>query len=130
MISNTVQRGAVAESTVCTWALKQGYLVLFPARGLSPHYDLAIDNGVSIHRVQVKRAHVRYDRRTPQLRANLTDGCGNPYDRVDSVAIVDVDTDRIWLIPVEFIKGQKTIGLQSGRYNAWLVQHGQTGEPS
>jgi hypothetical protein len=130
MNSKAVQRGAVAESSVCTWALKQGYLVLFPARGLAPHYDLAIDNGVSISKVQVKRAHVRYDRRTPQLRANLTDGDGSTYDSVDAVAIVDVDTDRIWLIPMMFIRGQKTIGLQSGRYDAWLVQCGQTDYPS
>lgn len=124
MNSQPVQRGAVAESMVCTWAIRQGYIVSFPARGLSPRYDLILDNGVRLHRIQVKRAHRRTDKGN-ELRANLVDGNGGTYDDLDNVAVVDVDTGRIWLIPTMHIAGQKTIGLTTGRYNHWMVCDGR-----
>lgn len=114
-------RGATAESVVCTWALKSGIKVAFPARGLAPRYDMIFDTAGVLQTVQVKRAHLRADRKA-SLRANVTDNKGRPYDDVDYLAIVEVDSETIWLIPSLTLDGKKAIGLSTGEYDKWMVQ--------
>ena len=120
----STKRGAVAESIVCTAALTRGRDVCFPARGLSPPYDMVV-RGVDgeFNKVQVKRAHIRVRGNSRTLRVNITDSNGKVYDRkeVDIVAIVDVDTYRVWFIPISALKGQKTVSLTSGKYDKWLL---------
>lgn len=120
----STKRGAVAESIVCTAALSRGRDVCFPARGLSPPYDMIV-RGVDgkFHKVQVKRAHVRVRGKSRTLRVNITDSRGQPYchKEVDIMAIVDADTHRVWFIPLAELKGQKTVSLTSGKYDRWLL---------
>jgi len=75
------------------------------------------------HKVQVKRAHTRKRGRTATLRVNITDSRGKVYDRkeVDVMAIVDVDTHRVWFIPMARLRGQKTVSLTSGKWDEWLL---------
>ena len=120
----STKRGAVAESIVCTAALNRGRDVLFPARGLSPAYDLVV-RGVDgkFTKWQVKRAHVRVRGKSRTLRVNITDSGGKAYSpsEVDIVAIVDADTHRVWAIPLSVLGKQKTVSLTSGRYDKWLL---------
>lgn len=120
----STKRGAVAESIVCTAALARGRDVCFPARGLSPPYDIVV-RGVDglFHKVQVKRAHKRKRGKSTTLRVNITDSKGHTYNtsEVDVIAIVDVDTYRVWFIPLSALAGQKTVSLTSGRWDKWLL---------
>lgn len=120
----STKRGAVAESIVCTAALARGRDVCFPARGLSPPYDMVV-RGVdgTFHKVQVKRAHYRVRGKSKTLRVNITDSRGTTYSRkeVDIMAIVDVDTHRVWFIPMEALKRQKTVSLSGGKWDKWLL---------
>lgn len=96
----------------------------FPARGLSPPYDMIVRGADGeFHKVQVKRAHYRTRGRHRTLRVNITDSGGKPYPRkeVDVMAIVDVDTHRVWFIPMAALKRQKTVSLTSGKWDKWLL---------
>ena len=118
------QRGAVAESIVCTTALRRGRDVLFPMQGQSLPYDMVIraTNG-KLLKVQVKRAHVRVRNRTRSLRVNIIDSSGRPYSpsEVDIMAIVDVDTFRTWFIPLEDLGGKVTATVSSPKYDRYIL---------
>lgn len=120
----STQRGAVAESMFCTWALRTDYDVCFPARGTSPSYDVVLLRDSTFTRVQVKRAHPR-GRNPNELRVSLTDRAGHKYKygTVDAFAVVDVDGQRIWLFPVELFNG-KSLGLSGGKHDHWMVYDG------
>lgn len=74
-------------------------------------------------KVQVKRAYIRVRGNSRTLRVNITDSKGNTYSptEVDAIAIVDAPTHRVWFIPLSQLKGQKTVSLTSGKYDAWLL---------
>ena len=118
------KRGAVAESIVCTAALRRGRDVCFPAGGLAPPYDMVVrgQNGI-FYKVQVKRAHTRVRGGCRSLRVNCTDSSGNPYSpfEVDIIAVVDVDTHRVWFIPIATLGEQKTIAVSGGKYDGYLL---------
>lgn len=117
MVDHT-QRGAVAESMVCTWALKVGYIVSFPACGLQPSYDMIIDAGDVAARVQVKRLHRRWRGNADELRATI----GRKSRSVDMYALVDVPDCRIWLIPKNVLAHNNSVAVKSGKYDEYLVQ--------
>ncbi len=119
----STKRGAVAESMVITRALERGRDVLVPVRGLSPPYDMIIrGSDAAFYRCQVKRAHVRVRGGSRSLRVNCTDSSGNPYtaSEVDLIAIVDTETQRIWMIPLSRLGKQKTIAVSGGLYDEYL----------
>lgn len=126
----STQRGAVAESMFCTWALSQGYDVCFPARGTAPPYDVVMVNGTAFARVQVKRAHRRMRGNNQNLRVCLCDRNSKPYryDAADMFAIVDVDTGRIWMIPFGTHNG-RSLGLTGNVHDHWLVCNGTSDNP-
>ena len=117
------QRGAVAESMVCTWALSQGFYVSFPARGLSVPYDMIIDFGSGLQRVQVKRAYRRKRDTGRQLRVSLTDTNDHGYEPryVDAFAVVDVDGGRIWYMPIKDVSGMTAMAFTTGKWDNWMV---------
>ncbi len=120
----STQRGAVAESIVCTLLLKRGREVCFPARGLSIAYDMvASDHAGKLQRIQVKRSFPRVRKGVRSLRVNCTHTNGKPYSatEVDVVAIVDADTYRVWWIPLEKINGQVSVTVTSAKYDQWLL---------
>lgn len=75
------------------------------------------------YKVQVKRAYVRMRGNSSTLRVNITNNKGSPYSstEVDIMAIVDVDTHRVWFIPMSALVGQKTVSLTSGKWDRWLL---------
>jgi hypothetical protein len=117
MVDHT-QRGAVAESMVCTWALKVGHTVSFPACGLQPPYDMIIDAGDIAARIQVKRLHQRRRGSADELRATI----GSNSPSVDMYALVDVPGSRIWLIPKDVLAHNNSVAVKSGKYDEYLVQ--------
>jgi hypothetical protein len=109
---------------VCTWAMRKGYGVLFPARGLNPRYDMVLDTGDNLYTVQVKRVHSRTRNGREHLRVSVADSRGRTYEDLHFMALVHVGTGRIWLIPSWVLAGQKSVGLTSGNYREWLVADG------
>lgn len=112
------QRGAVAESMVCTWALKAGHIVSTPACGLQPPYDMIVDIGGVATSVQVKRLHRRLRGDEYELRADLRKKSSN----VDMYAFVDVPGNRIWLVPSRVLARTNSVAVKSGKYDKYLVQ--------
>lgn len=111
---NHTERGAVAESFAATWALTSGWVCSFPARGQQPRYDLIMDDGSRLWRVQVKRAFVRTREGTgSRLVANLYHGSSVRYKahEVDVFAIVHVDTGTIWWLPLDVTAGRLRVVL-------------------
>lgn len=118
------KRGAVAESIVCTAALRRGRDVCFPAGGLAPPYDMVVrGQDGAFYKVQVKRVHTRVRGGCRSLRVNCTDSQGKPYSprEVDIIAVVDVDTNRVWFIPLSKLGTQKTIAVSGGKYDSYLL---------
>lgn len=121
----SAKRGAVAESLACTKLLANGFDVCFPARGLNPHYDLVLVEYMEgrpyrLYTVQVKRAHMRVRNGKEYMRCNLVDSTGATYN-TDFISVVDVDSDRVWLIPSHKLGDQVTIQVSGGRYDEWLI---------
>jgi hypothetical protein len=121
---SATKRGAVAESITITRALERGRDVMVPVRGLSPPYDMIIrGQDGKFYKVQVKRAHLRVRGGCRTLRVNCTDSRGKPYRKseVDIMAVVDVDTHRVWMIPLSRLGRQKTVAVSGGKYDEYLL---------
>jgi len=106
---NQTDRGAIAESMAATWAYKQGWVVSWASRGQTPRYDLIMDDGRALHRVQVKRAYLKDE----VLVANLYHGKHTLYtpDDIDVFLIVDVDTRTLWWLPITGTAGKSRVRL-------------------
>lgn len=120
---SSTKRGAVAESITITRALERGRDVLVPVRGLAPPFDMVIrGQDGQFYRVQTKRAHERVRGGSRSLRVNCTDSNGRPYTpaEVDLIAVVDVDTHRVWMIPLSRLGKQKTVSVSGGAYDEYL----------
>ena len=108
---------------VCTKLLSRGWEVCFPARGLSPPYDMLVVKGGSTRKVQVKRAYVRQRGKQEQLRVNITNSNGSVYGLcdVDFLCIADVINSQVWMIPLKEVLDQKTLSLSGGKYDFYLI---------
>jgi len=110
------QKGAAAEAELAAALIRLNFFVLRPV-GEGGRYDLAIDTGAGILRVQCKWASRRGDvltarcntsRHTPRgyLRSKYT------AEEIDAIAAYSPDTDRCYLIPVEETEGHVTLSLR------------------
>jgi hypothetical protein len=110
------QKGAAAEAELAAALIRLNLFVLRPV-GEGGRYDLAIDTGAGILRVQCKWASRRGNvltarcntsRHTPRgyLRSKYT------ADEIDAIAAYSPDTDRCYLIPVEETEGHVTLSLR------------------
>lgn len=117
MISLTSsQKGAAAEAHVTAAAAMLGLVVLRPLCD-GGRYDLAIDIGERILRVQCKWAsrqgdvlivHCTTSRHTPRgyVRTTYSDS------EVDALAVYSPDTDRCYILPIGDIEGLSAISLR------------------
>lgn len=98
-VESTTHRGDVAEMLAAAELMRRGYRVSRPLSNGAP-YDLVVDDGVKLHRVQVKRAVVG----DGCIRARL---CTSKYHRgralltyagqVDAVIVVDCESGRFYV---------------------------------
>jgi len=110
------QKGAVAETEIATAAIRMNLLVLRPvAEG--GRYDLAIDIGEKILRVQCKWASRNGDVLT--INCETSRHTPNGYLRtrysaseVDAIAAYSPDSDRCYVIPIEEAEHMSTISLR------------------
>jgi hypothetical protein len=110
------QKGAAAEAEITAALIRLNLVVLRPMCE-GGRYDLAIDTGVEILRVQCKWASRRGNvltarcitsRHTPRgyLRSTYS------AEEIDAIAVYAPDTDRCYLIPVGETEGHVTLSLR------------------
>jgi hypothetical protein len=110
------QKGAAAEAEIAAAAIRANLTVLRPL-GDGGRYDLAIDLGTRILRVQCKWATRQGDvimtrcitsRRKPGGYLKTTYSA----HEVDAIGVYCPDTDRCYLIPIELADGRTTMSLR------------------
>jgi hypothetical protein len=112
------RKGAAAEAEIAAAAIRLGFVVLWPLCE-GGRYDLAIDTGERILRVQCKwasrqgnvlTARCVTSRHTPRgyLRSTYS------AHEIDAIAAYSPDTDTCYLIPVQEVAGRCTISLRVG----------------
>jgi len=111
------QKGAVVEAEVAVAAIRLELLVLRPMTE-GARYDLALDTGERLLRLQCKSAWRRGDvliipcntsRHTPRrgyVKTTYT------ADEIDAIATYSEETDRCYLIPVRDVAGRSAISLR------------------
>jgi PD-(D/E)XK endonuclease len=101
---NSSAKGNVSESKVLTAFVQSGWQVLLPF-GTGCRYDLAVDDGVNLVRVQVKTGRLR--KGCVIFAAYSTNGSKgssrrrNYKGKADLFAVYCPDNDKIYLVPVE-----------------------------
>lgn len=113
---STSQKGAAAEAEITAAALHLGLVVLSPLCE-GGRYDLVIDTGARLLRVQCKWASRRGDVLTARcVTSRHTPGgyVRSTYSahEVDAVAVYAPDTDGCYLIPIGEAEGRSTISLR------------------
>lgn len=111
-MKNTIARGSEAELMVSLIAVQQGYNVSVPLNHNS-EYDLIIDSGIKLNRIQVKRAYrvnshgyqrLCVETRRITVKHSGKTGCvaktysDNGYD---FLIAVDCDENVFWILPRE-----------------------------
>ena len=112
------QKGDTAELAVALDIQRRGYRVLFPF-GEDCSYDLAVDRGDRLERVQVK--YTESDGAVVTVRCtavSVTNGkvvntkCYTA-DEVDWIAVYDATTDRCYYVPASYLgTGRRTMSLR------------------
>jgi hypothetical protein len=118
MEMTTNQRGAIAEAEICAAAVRMHYGVLLP-RTEGGRYDLVLDDGEQLLRVQCKWARRHGDVIAVRLRTSrLTPGGYVTTDysptEVDAVGVYCPDLDRCYLIPIRDVAGRSGVHLRLG----------------
>lgn len=112
------QKGAAAEAEIAAAAIRLRLQVLRPV-GEGGRYDLAIDIGEKLLRVQCKWA----SRRGYVLNARCVTSRHTPHgyirttytaDEIDAIAAYAPDTDRCYLLPVSEVEGRTVLSLRLG----------------
>jgi hypothetical protein len=112
------QKGAAAEAEIAAAAIRLRLQVLRPV-GEGGRYDLAIDIGEKLLRVQCKWA----SRQGYVLNARCVTSRHTPHgyirttytaDEIDAIAAYAPDTDRCYLIPVSEVESRTVLSLRLG----------------
>lgn len=129
MPNNRIQRGNVAELVVAAELSKRGYTVSLPISHNS-HYDLIVDIGDKLVRLQVKRAYTQNNhgktiRCVESRRISGKKRWAYRDNAFDYLVACDVDRSDVWFVPAEAASSYKAqIYLDAARcspfLNAWL----------
>ena len=112
----TDQKGNIAEQAVALAATRLGLDVYRPV-GEGGRYDLIIDTGPRLLRVQCKWARRREEFVLLRLRSNrrtaagLTSRCYTP-EEIDAFAVYCPDVEQCYLIPMERVGDRRQIHLR------------------
>jgi hypothetical protein len=106
LIKGTKERGAWAELYFMVMAMSQGLKVSSPYGGLGP-YDVGVENGGPILRVQVKCTLYQCSKGCYCMSINVKDGSrgrrGYARGTVDFFAIYIIPTDEWYILPYEVV---------------------------
>ena len=110
------QKGAAAEAEIAAALIRLDVVVLRPLCE-GRRYDMVIDTGATLLRVQCKWASRRAGVLT--ARCNTCRRTQSGYQRtlysaeeIDAIAVYAPDTDRCYLLPIEEIEGHPAITLR------------------
>lgn len=133
---NNSQKGDLCEILVLTRFLKLGLRVSIPYGPAQP-YDLVVENGTGLKKVQVKS--ITYDTKPRKKGGEYRYKCANisntHYKKgggyrgsppkagdYDFLVSVDADTEEMWVIP-----GEETVGRSSARLkDKWFWEPGES----
>ena len=119
MSLSSMQKGAMAEAAVTAAAVELGFVVLRPVVE-GRRYDLVVDTGLRLLRVQCKWARRRRDvvavhlvscRHTPHGYVRTTYGS----EEIDGVAVYCPDLRRCYYIPIAVAAGRVGLHLRLSR---------------
>jgi len=113
---DTHLEGDKAELKIASIALDKGYKVSFPF-GHNCRYDLILDNGSKLERIQIKttssytdvlKVHTRSlgKRDGKQIRKLYTS------EEIDAIIILDRRTGKCYYLPIRMVEGKDTIILR------------------
>ena len=111
----TTQAGNLSESVVMSAYIKAGFLVAVPFGNACP-YDLVVDNGARLFKIQVKTGWQRKGCLIYKGQRRIKDSTRNamrPYreDEVDFFAIYFPIDDRIYVVPSNLVNGDGCLRL-------------------
>jgi hypothetical protein len=110
------QKGAIAEAEIQAAAVRLHWGVLLPTTE-GHRYDLALDDGNRLLRVQCKWARRRGDVIWVRIRTSRFTPSGYvttvyTRDEVDAIGVYCPDVDRCYLIPIGDVEGQGFLHLR------------------
>lgn len=122
MISNPTSKGKTSEAVILAALVKLGKSVLIPWG--EERYDLALDEGGRLVRIQCKTGHIRDG--CVCFKTSITDarrplGDGGYAGQIDAFAVYCPQIERVYLVPIEVVK--TTIGA---RLRLEPAKNGQT----
>lgn len=125
MNHNRINRGAVAEMMVAVELSKLGYMVSFPiSHGAT--YDLIVDKGGSLRKVQIKRAYTATIGKTLVSKVETCRIVGSKPIKYkdgdyDVMVAVDVNNSRFWVLPYSVTKNySRQIELRTAKFERFL----------
>lgn len=115
MRSNSKTVGDLAELKVACYFAELGYVVSKPI-GDNASYDLIIDTGVSLKKVQVKARCIRDGKISVELRTTMVNYV-RPYNKedFDLLAVFNIDTMQIALLDWDQIGDCENVILRTQR---------------
>ena len=110
------EKGAVAEAEIAAAAVRLGFVVLRPTSE-GRRYDLIVDTGPELLRVQCKWAQLLGDVLSIRIRTSRYTPNGyvrTTYDasEIDAVAAYSPDLDECYFIPIAKVAGQTQLYLR------------------
>src|SRR5215475_3402561 len=122
MISSPTGKGKASEAVVLAMLVRLGKHVLLPWG--EERYDLALDEGGALVRIQCKTGHLRdgcvcFKTSTTDARRPLGDG--GYAGQIDAFAVYCPQLERVHLVPIEAVK--TTVGA---RLRLEPAKNGQT----
>jgi PD-(D/E)XK endonuclease len=122
MISNPTSKGKTSEAVILAALVRLGKSVLIPWG--EERYDLALDDGGTLVRIQCKTGHIRDG--CVCFKTSITDarrplGDGGYAGQIDAFAVYCPQIERVYLVPIQAVK--TTIGA---RLRLEPARNGQT----
>ena len=129
---NRRQQGDLGEASAIDWFTRHGATVLIPL-GNSPDYDLVVDDGNGLLRVQVKTSVFTESTPGGRLRHSVriaTNGGNQSWtgvvrrfdsSRADALFVLTGDGRR-WLIPAHAVEAATAINLGGPKYSEFEVE--------
>jgi PD-(D/E)XK nuclease superfamily protein len=115
-MSQTTQKGAIAEAAITAEAVRLGVVVLRPFPE-GRRYDVVFDVDHRLYRIQCKWGrrkdgviivHTGTCRHTPSGYVRTTYGS----DEIDGIAVYCGDTDACYFLPIEEVAGRSVVHLR------------------
>ncbi len=99
-MKDTHKIGDIAEAKLIA-ALQEKFKIVLLPLGSGPKYDIAVDDGVGIFRVQVKSGRMRDGAIKFNTNSRTPRPTTNGYDQIDYFGVYCPDNRKCYLIPKE-----------------------------